>query len=307
MSRIYEALQRADLERKTGSASEVESLAETVVTSDGEALPTTSVEFGFENIARHPWKPSASCLPSLTDRGAAVEQFRSLRSRVCQVRYEAPLKTILVSSGMPSEGKSFVAANLAMCLARDGANKILLIDADLRRPSLHSLLGAPNTPGLSEYLEGTAELIDILQRDSGSQAAENTSMGSVSNLTFIPSGKHRDNSSELLASHRIEELIAALTPHFDWIVIDSPPVLVVTDAVDLARAVDAVLLIAREAYTPFDVAQRAQAAFSKFRILGFVLSAVKHFEHKGYDSSYYYGEQEAGHKAKRGKDKRSRT
>ncbi len=92
-----------------------------------------------------------------------------------------------------------------------------------------------------------------------------------------------------MANHRIEELIATVSPHFDWIVIDSPPVLAVTDAVDLARAADAVLLVARGASTPYDVAQRAQAAFSNSRILGFVLNAVKDAPRKdSYDYGYYY-------------------
>jgi len=175
-------------------------------------------------------------LPTLAERGAGVEQFRSLRSRVYQARYEAPLKTILISSGMPSEGKSFVAANLAMSLARDNVNNILLIDADLRRPTLHSMLGAPDTPGLSEYLAGTAELNDILQRNRSPKAVDTASGHSFSNFTFIPAGKCGDNSSELVANHRIEELISTLSPHFDWILIDSPPVLAVADAVDIASA-----------------------------------------------------------------------
>ena len=98
-----------------------------------------------------------------------MEQFRSLRSHVYQARYEAPLKTILIASGMPSEGKSFIAANLAVSLARNSIHNILLIDADLRRPTLHDLLGAPNTPGLSDYLAGKADLVDVMQRDARSE------------------------------------------------------------------------------------------------------------------------------------------
>ena len=248
MSRIYEALQRADLERKSRAR-----IGRRTVCRAGSCLPIsrsrhqprpTSSSRTSRSIR---WKPSIASFPTLADRGAGVEQFRSLRSRIYQARYEAPLKTILVSSGMPSEGKSFVAANLAMSLARNSVNNILLIDGDLRRPTLHKLLGAPNAPGLSEYLAGTVELNDIMQRDRSPETAEDASQRSISNLTFIPSGKCGDNSSELVANHRIEELIATLSPHFDWILIDSPPVLAVTDAVELARAADAVLLVARGA------------------------------------------------------------
>jgi len=288
MSRLYEALQRADLERKNTPAQEEIPVVEPVAVSsiDEPQLPQT--EITIEGIARHAWTPSSASFPTLADRGEGVEQFRSLRSRIYQARYEAPLKTLLISSGMPSEGKSFIAANLAMNLARNTVNNILLIDGDLRRPTLHSLLGAPNTPGLTEYLSGEAELADILQRDSTPAPAEDASSGTTSNLTFIPAGKCGDNSSELVANHRVEELIATLSPHFDWILIDSPPVLAVTDAVELAHAADAVLLIARGARTPYDVAQRTQAAFTNSRILVFVLNDVKEIPQRGYNYYDYY-------------------
>ena len=304
MSRIHEALQRADRERKTAPASEDNRVAEPVVIPGIEEPPPATVDILLENIAQHPWRPSIASFPTLADRGAGVEQFRSLRSRIYQARYETPLKTILISSGMPAEGKTFVAANLAMSLARNSVNNILLIDGDLRRPTLHSLLGAPNEVGLTDYLAGTAELNAILQRDSGPETAENAPQRGISNLTLIPAGKCGDNSSELVANRRIEELVVNLAPHFDWILIDSPPVLAVTDAVELARAADAVLLVARGATTPYDVAQRAQAAFSNSRILGFVLNDVKHVPRRGYYYYYHsYGGAEEGGQEKLRKDR----
>jgi len=148
MSRIFEALQRAEVERKTSQLSEEEPFITEGFLSDQEDPQSDEPGVVLEDIVRHAWTPSIASFPTLANRGAGVEQFRSLRSRIYQARYEAPLKTILISSGLPSEGKSFVAANLAMSLARDSVNNILLIDGDLRRPTLHSLLGAPNEPGL---------------------------------------------------------------------------------------------------------------------------------------------------------------
>ena len=290
MSRIYEALQRAELERKAGHESGFIQVAEPVFVPGIEEPTVARDVVALGNIARYPWEPSIPYFPTLAENGEAVEQFRSLRSRIQQARYEAPLKTILISSALPSEGKTFVAANLAISLARNSVNRILLIDGDLRRPTIHNRLGAPNTPGLSEYLAGTAELNDIMQRDRSLNTAEAASARSISNLTFIPAGKCDNSSSELVANHRIEKLVAALALHFDWILIDSPPVLTVSDAVDLAHASDAVLLVARAANTPFDVAQRAQAAFSNSRILGFVLNAVKNAPNSG--SGHYYGARE---------------
>lgn len=307
MSRIHEALQRAYRERGKLPVSEDDQVAELTITPVPEEPPLVKPELVLENIAQHPWKPITAAFPTLTDRGAVVEQFRRLRSHVYQAHAEAPLKTILIGSGMPSEGKTFVAANLAMSMARNSVNNILLIDGDLRRPTLHDLLGAPNTPGLSDYLEGTVGLIEVMQRYRSPETAGDAGADIISNLTFIPSGKSSDNSSELVANHRIEELIATVSPHFNWIVIDSPPVLAVTDAVDLARAADAILLIAREASTRYDVAQRTQAALSNSRILGFVLNAVKDAPRKNsYDYGYYYyhSESEGTDRARKLKDRK---
>jgi len=302
MSRIYDALQRADLERKAAQETGTADTADPLLAPGVEELPTATADIGLENIALQPWNPSMDYLPTLGDRGESIEQFRGLRSQIYQFRDQGPLKTILVSSGMPAEGKSFVVTNLAISLARNKNNRILLIDADLRGPSLHSVLGAPKTPGLTEYLAGTAEANNILQRSQKPLAVEAGPARGIPNLTFIPAGAGGDNSSELVANHRIEELIATLAPHFDWILIDTPPALAFADAVDLAHAADAVLLVARAATTPYDVAQRVQAAFSNSRILGFVLNAVTDAPHN--TSYYYYDYQDTGSGSHRGKDKR---
>jgi capsular exopolysaccharide synthesis family protein len=286
MSRIYDALQRANLERKSAPVTDAAEIAEPVHASGVADQPAVKAAVNLEKVALYPWNPSIASLPTLGDRGEGIEQFRGLRSQFYEFRDQGPLKTILISSGMPSEGKTFVAANLAMSLARNQNSKVLIIDADLRRPGLNRILGAPNNIGLTDYLAGTAEAQDILQRNQNTRIVESGFVRNIPNLMYIPAGKGGDNSSELVANHRIEELIATLSPHFDWILIDSPPVLAFADAIDLSRAADAVLLVVRSASTPYDVAQRAQAAFSNSRILGFVLNAVKNAPR---NSSYYYG------------------
>jgi len=290
MSRIYDALQRADMERRSTQESESAGAAEPDFLSGSAQMPAIHPGIVLDQITRYPWHPSALALPTLGDRGESIEQFRALRSQIYQQGSQASLKTILVSSGMPAEGKTFVAANLAMSLARNQDNTVLLIDADLRFPALHAILGAPNLPGLSEFLAGTAQVNDILQRSQSSQFIESGIVREIPNLTFIPAGAGGDSSSELVTNHRIEELIELLSPHFDWIVIDSPPVLAFADAIDLARAADAVLLVARGGVTSFEVAQRSQTAFSNSRILGFVLNAVR--ETPRNDSYYYYYQKE---------------
>jgi capsular exopolysaccharide synthesis family protein len=303
MSRIYDALQRADLERQAAQGKDAGESTAPNFASGSEDLAPIESGVSLEKTVLHTWKPSLISLPTLGDRGGGIEQFRGLRSQVYQFRDQNPLKTILVSSGMPAEGKTYVVANLAVSLARNRNNTVLLIDADLRRPSLHAILGAPSAPGLTEYLAGTADVSEILQRNENPRVVEGGITHAIPDLAFIPAGAGGDNASELVANHRIEELVAALSPHFDWILVDSPPVLAFSDAVDLARAADAVLLVARSATTPFDVAQRAQAAFSNSRILGFVLNAVKDAP-RGTSYYYGYGQQDATSGSPKGKDKR---
>jgi len=307
MSRIHEALQRAYLERGRMPILSDFQVAEpepVPVPPAFDEPPLVKAEIDIEDIARNAWEPMLEAFPTLADRGAGVEQFRSLRSHVYQARYETPLKTILIASGMPSEGKSFVAANLAMSLARNSIHNILLIDGDLRRPTLHTRLGAPNSVGLADYLEGNAELPDILQRDRDHSKEGDSSGKRIGNLTFICSGKSTDHSTELVAGERMKELIKSVSPYFDWIVIDAPPVLAVTDAVEISRAADAVILVARSGRTPYEVAQRTQTAFGSSRILGYVLNDVNDAPKSGsYNYSYYYrSESEAGDQTKRAKD-----
>lgn len=297
MSRIYDALQRAELERHGARESDAAAPAEASFMPGMEEAPRVNGEVFPEQAVRHPWNPSQLSLPTLGDRGEHIEQFRGLRSHIYQLNDQAPLKTILVCSGEPGEGKSFIAANLAMSMARNSSSRVLLIDADLRSPVLHTILGAPAKPGLTEYLAGTAEVGRILQRSQSSRNTEEGRTRGIPDLAFIPAGCGGNNSAELIASHRFEELMEILAPHFDWIVIDSPPVMAFADAVDLARGADGVLLVARAETTTYEVAQHAQAAFGNSRVLGFVLNATKDVPESGY--YYYYGKREEGHGAPR--------
>ena len=241
------------------------------------------------NIAQVRWAPSLHQLPALDQRGAAVEQFRSLRSRMQEFRDLNTLKSILVSSGLPQEGKSFVAANLAISFARHKAARVLLIDGDMRRASLHKLLGAPLGPGLTEYLAGKAGLTEIMQRPIPGDTGHPLPAG-LASLIFIPGGNASDKAADLSGNRRFGRLIAEASPHFDWIVVDSSPVNLVSDGVNLARSCDGVLLIARGGATKYQVAQRALAELKASKVLGFVLNAVEdppltggYYGYDGYD------------------------
>jgi protein-tyrosine kinase len=319
MSRIYEALQKAESERKldrrepelgipdqpvsptmTTAVAEPEDpvfamprFAEAPIVTEPYAEPSPRRAGGdslgqsldLSKIQARPWALSLEYLPALQERGPAVEQFRSLRSRIFELRDISPLKTILVSSGLPQEGKSFISTNLALSLARHKNSKVLLIDGDMRRYTLHQILGCESHPGLADYLAGKASVMDVLQRPETLQAATTTAT-ILPNLTFIAGGNGGDKAADLSGSPRFGELIRLVAPHFDWIIVDSSPVLPVSDAVNLARWCDGVLLVARGGVTKFPVAQRAQSELKASNILGFVLNAVQETPQVGGYYSY---------------------
>ncbi len=238
-------------------------------------------------ITEHPWNLSRKQLPSLEERGSAVEQFRSLRSRMREFRDLGTLKSILVSSGLPKEGKSFIAANLAISLARHRSSNVLLIDGDMRRGTQHHLLGAPSEPGLTEYLSGIATLGQVLQRAAPSAAHLPLPPG-IASLHFIPAGADAENAADLSGNQRFGILMESVYKLYDWIIVDSSPVNLVTDGVNLARNCDGVLLVTRGAVTKFQTAQRALTELKASKVIGVVLNAV---ENPPTSEGYYgYGE-----------------
>ena len=304
MSKIYEALRQAEADRskngsiQSGSATATEEIAHEsiepvaapsvfrtqmtpIALRDEAAKPVQVLEPRIDadsivDLSRVPlveWNPSLVRLPALDAQGPAVEQFRSLRSRMQEFRDLNSLKSVLVSSGLPQEGKSFVACNLAVSLARHKSARVLLIDGDMRRATLHDILGAPITPGLTEYLAGNASIVEVMQRATHQSNGSPIPAG-LASLTFIAAGKEHDNAADLSGNRRFQQMIAAVSPHFDWIVVDSSPVNLVSDGVNLARACDAVLLVARGGVTRYEVAQRAVAELKASKILGLVLNAV---------------------------------
>src|SRR3989442_4926182 len=186
-------------------------------------------------------------------------------------------KILVVTSAQPLEGKTTTAANIAMALAYGGA-RVLLIDADMRRPGLHRPLRLTNDRGLSQVLVGQARVRDVIQRTVDP------------NLLAITAGKSPPNPSELLASERMKTLLTNLTNGaFDWIVIDTPPVLAVTDAVILAPAVTRVVYVIGAEMTRRRLAERAIELIQSAnpRSVSVVLNKVDFARNKFYYSRYY--------------------
>jgi capsular exopolysaccharide synthesis family protein len=212
---------------------------------------------------RRAWRPDATLLSFDEEKTAhGTEVFRALRARLFQLQKNSPLKSLLITSAVGKEGRSFVAANLAQAMALQPECRVLLIDADLRTPTLHSILGTSSSPGFAEYLLQEVEEFGIMQR------------GAAENLFFIPSGRAVNRPTELIANNRLKSLIDQVEPLFDWIIVDSPAATPVSDAGLLANYFDGVLMVVRSNSTPFDAVRKARERFREESLVGVVLNEM---------------------------------
>jgi capsular exopolysaccharide synthesis family protein len=281
MSRIHEALKKAEQERAATRGSAAPTSVATIPVADqpvfaetpGATVPSSAVPaFGspfstdtlLARCAQLEWKPNPGTMLFLNgDEGArGTEEFRTLRSRLYHLREKMPLKKLLLTSALPKEGKSFTSSNLAQVLVRQHGRRALLIDADLRAPRLHTMLGTTSDPGLSDYLLGKKDEFSIMQR------------GPLENLFFIPSGTGAADPAELVGNGRLKVLLQRVESLFDWIIIDSPPAIPVSDASVLAKACDGVLMVVRSNSTPFDLARKARQEFPDQALIGVVLNGT---------------------------------
>jgi protein-tyrosine kinase len=297
MSRIHEALKKAELESSDDAVTAVQpvdrqtsappSRADVSRAADIVAHPRVKAEpsgrpvaLRFEDISEHCARPQWVPVPlenvfaNKTFGVEGAEQFRTLRSRLYQLREEKALRVLLVTSPISADGKTFVASNLARAIIRQSDRRVLLIDADLRCSSLHARIGAPASPGLGDYLSGTVDDMTVIQH------------GQEGGLYFIAGGKTTGNPSELLSSGRLKNLIDRVTPAFDWVIIDSPPCLPVADAMMVAELCDGVLLVVRAGTTPSKAAQKACHELKKRYVVGVVLNGV---DEKALTYGSYYG------------------
>lgn len=204
-------------------------------------------------------------------RSPVSEAYRQLRTNIQFSSLDKPLRTLLVTSTSPQEGKSTTLANLAVTVAQTGSS-VLVVDCDLRRPTLQRIFGVRNDRGLTSML--LSDSLDVVPKLSTD----------VPGLSVLPSGPLPPNPAELLASRRMTEVIERLKNEAEMVIFDSPPVIAVTDAAVLASKLDGVLLVISAGKTKRDLAQRAKAMLDKVnaRIIGVVLNNVK------YDTSVHH-------------------
>ncbi|MGB6200550.1 MAG: CpsD/CapB family tyrosine-protein kinase [Candidatus Acidiferrales bacterium] len=292
MSRIHDALKKAE-EEKTALAGSVATSTEMEQPGDetragrsahgenGTGLPEILRFNEMKEKCAHPnWKLEANANVFVAGgrTSLAAEQFRTLRSRLYQVRSERRLKTLLITSAVTGEGKTFAVSNLAQVLVRQKDRRVLIIDADLRAPRQHVAFGAPSYPGLSDFLNGSADLLSVIQ------------FGPIDNLCLIPGGspKSAREPSDLLSGPEFKRLLDLVTPIFDWILIDTPPVVPVADASMIASMCDGVLVVAKANATDIQLVQKACQEFQEKNLIGVVLNRVENIP--GYDNyPYAYG------------------
>ncbi len=205
----------------------------------------------------------------------AAEQYRSLRTRLKRLESTRVLRTIAITSPNKGDGKSLTAANLALTMAQEVQQRVLLIDADLRRPNVHQLFGLGDGPGLGDLLMNVAELDQALV-----WLPEH-------HLTVLPAGIPPGNPAELLGTATMRRILDTLRTRFDRILIDVPPVAPLADLQILAPAVDGLLMIVRAGVTPKPAIERALAGLDPSRVLGLVLNEAGGEGSDGYNYEGY--------------------
>ena len=209
----------------------------------------------------------------------ALEQYRKLAATLHHAQSERGIQVVMTASSLPGEGKSLTAANLALTLSESYHRRVLLIDADLRRPTVQRLFGLTTLNGLDEGLKAQHDRpMPIVQMSD--------------RLFVLPAGRPDPDPLSGLTSERMQRLMTQARSAFDWVVIDTPPVTLLPDANLLAACVDGVLLVVRAGKAPFQLVKRTVDTLGHDRILGVVMNAVDYAHDRnagGYYEYYGYG------------------
>jgi capsular exopolysaccharide synthesis family protein len=242
------------------------------VKANGRRIVIESGTGGFPRDARRP----GDNLPMVGTYSPVVESYRMLRTSILLSTAAAPPKTILITSSQPGEGKTTTAVNTAISLSQLGAS-VLLIDADMRRPAVHTAFNITRDCGISNYLSGHSSLDDLIVKLS------------IPNLSVLPCGPIPPNPAELISSDRMKELLHAVGQRFDHILIDSPPLISVTDPVILSTMVDGAIFVVQAGKSSRELVRRARRdlAGAGARVFGVVLNNVN-VKREGYDEYDYH-------------------
>lgn len=267
MSKIYKALLRAESEK-----------GQNLVAGPAvEAMP--GGKSGSNATQR---------LVTLThQRSLAAEQFRKLKASIIEAAQKDDKRCFLITSAATGEGKSMVSTNLAISLAQEVDNHVLLVDADLRRSVVHKLLGLSASKGLADYLQGDGDLSQLLQR-----------IPAVPRLSVLPAGTGTDSAPELISSQRMRSLAQELKKRYQdrYIVIDATPLMSTSESEILSREVDGIIFVVRAGKTPREVIRRSMLRLNQEKVLGVVLNDISlnvaAYRYGYYRYYSYYGDDE---------------
>jgi capsular exopolysaccharide synthesis family protein len=290
MSRLFEGLSRATFQRahldkvpadlarpSPGETAEVLSDAMPgVIGTRGTIEPKNLLEIEKARSVVVKSPPTSRLVAWTDPNSLGAEKFRALTVRLAGIRRQQHLNSLQVTSSVINEGKSFVASNLAVTLAKYSGSKTLLIEGDLHRPTLASMFGLKDLQGVGDWWAGREpDITRFLVRLNGST------------LWFLPAGKTISRPSDILNSTRLEEAFTHLADRFDWIIVDSTPMLPVIDANLWSQLVDGTLLVIREGLAPLKALKNGLQSLDHPKLIGVVVNEASEFDQTGYDGQYY--------------------
>lgn len=275
MSRLYETLRRMELQRGKSYPIQVESLHPVDLVNRALAAPaemegtsTAKVEITLKTR-----------LVALTDpRGLGAEKFRALVTRLENQRKERDLKSLQITSAAVNEGKTLVSGNLAVTLAKHTGSRVLLVEGDLHRPTLASLFGLGQLEGIGQWWSA---------REEKERISHYVRELNEIPLWFLGAGATSDQPSQILQSARFAEAFVRLASWFDWIVVDSTPLLPMVDANLWSRLVDGTVVVVREGVTPIRALRKGFESLDNPKLVGMVLNEASEFDHTSYADQYY--------------------
>jgi len=235
----------------------------------------------LEQVQEIPFNPAPEVhlIDASRPHEAPMEEFRTLRTRLNHLQGLQPIHNIVITSPSPAEGKSFAAVNLALAEAHLTNNLTLLADFDFRRPIVHNMFQVDRSPGITDYLLGKAKLHEVIKKVSGS------------NLYIMPAGEAVINPLELLNLAEVRTLLDNLPQLFNWVILDSPPLLFAADANLLSTLCHGTILVVRIGTTTIDSVTRAMQSLCENNVLGIVVNGARRgelYSKYTYYHSYYY-------------------
>jgi len=282
MSRVHDALRRAE---QSGVVSPPP--VQRPAAPAGHSIATPVLDPGVNNlegllelVQEVPFRAATDSLLIDVSRPheAPMEEFRTLRTRLNHLKTLQPIHSIVITSASPAEGKSLSAANLALAEAHLAGNTTLLADFDFRRPIVHTLFGVDRSPGITDYLMGKCQLHEAMRKVAGT------------NLYIMPAGEAVINPLELLNLPEVKVMMDRLPELFNWIILDSPPLLFAADASLLGTLCHGTLLVVRIGHTTIDSVTRATQSLCNNNVLGILVNGARRgelYSKYTYYHSYY--------------------